>query len=269
MGRIIKNLAEDILTDPMKAKYGFSQRIQAMGKLAALFGAGAVLKAGIEKLLLSDDDKKELEGIIPLLPEYMKGKTMAGVGAENGTGRMVNLNPWLPAEDFTTMAKNILSGDLKAFAVNNPIVSGRSPIISAAVEMATGRDPFTGKEDSGPYERFVEPIQQSLTPPILPGGYTFKKLQQGFTRNEQGGLGVTDAQGRRETPGSALLSAAGVSVAQMNKGRLLQRQQRELQEQDTQAKTKMRRILRSDVNDAAKDEARAEYREERKRIFRK
>lgn len=272
MSRIIKNLAEDILTDPMKAKYGVSQRIKAMGKLAVLFGAGVIIKqlaeGGARMFGLTEEDQQRLANMVPNLPPYQQGKTMAGIGFDQkrGTGKFLNLNPWLPAEDFVTMAKNIAAGDVEALAVNNPILSGRSPIISAATEMMTGRDPFTGKESSG-YERWVEPVIQNYSPPMAPWGYTGQKLRRAFTTNAEGEFGYTDTQGRRETPGTALLSTAGVSVSQVNERTLLRRKKEQQEAEAREAKTKLNRILRTDVNQATKDAARAEYQEERRRIF--
>lgn len=272
MARIMKNLAQDVLTDPMKAKYGVSQRFQAMGKLAALFGAGAVItqivEGGARMFGLTEEDQERLKNLVPYLPAYMKGKTMAGVGwdEKRGTGSMLNLNPWLPAEDFVTLAKNIASGDLDALAVNNPVIGGRSPVVSAGVEMATGRDPFTGRESRG-YERWVEPVLQNFSPPLAPWGHTGQKLLKAFTKNEEGEFGVTDSQGRRETPGTALLSAAGVSVSQMNQRTLMKRQKDQQQARANEAKARLNKILRTDINTEAKDAARAEYQEERRRIF--
>lgn len=269
MARIIKNLAVDVVSDPLKAKYGVSRRLKSGVALLALAGMGTGLAKMAEGLSgVSPEDKQRLADLVPILPAYMRGKTLAGVGYDQkkDTGSLLSLNAWLPAEDFVTMAKNILSGDWEAFAANNPVGSARNPIISVASEMITGKDPITGKESRG-YERFVQPIQQSITPPILPGGHTFGKLKQGFTRNNKGELGVTDDRGRRETPTSALLSAGGVSIAKMDRKRLLGAKDREKQRQVSEAQSQLRRLLRSDVNDDARKDAQADFKEERRRIL--
>lgn len=266
MARIIKNLAEDVVSDPMKAKYGVSRRLQSGIALATLFGLGAGAKALIEKGMMSDDEKKKIDELIPLLPDYMKGRTQAGVGYDQkrGTGSLLNLNPWLPAEDFVQTAKNILSGEWGAVAQTNPVVGlNRTPVLNMAVEAITGKDAVTGAPSEGP----ISMLRKNTLPGWLPGGYAAQRLSQGFSRNAEGELGVTDDRGRRETPTTALLGLAGVSVSQQNTRRLFQRKGREQTEQDRAAKQTLNHILRSDADATAKDEAAHAYQETRRRIF--
>jgi hypothetical protein len=260
MARIIKNLAEDV------AFNANGRRIPSAVALASLFGLGAGLKVMTEKLMMSDEEKQKIDGLIPILPDYMRGRTQAGVGFNDRTqtGKLVNLQPWLPAEDFVQMARNIATGDWDALKSTNPVLGvNRSPGLNLYNELTTGKDPVTGAPSEGP----VSAVRKQMLPSWLPGGYQAKRLLQGFTQNAEGGRGITDDRGREETPGTALAGLAGVSVAQMNRPRLMKAQEQRNIEQARQAKTRLNRILRSNTNAEEKEAAAQTYQEERRRIF--
>jgi hypothetical protein len=248
MLRIIKNLAEDVAFN----KNG--RRFQSAGALTAVLGVGAGLQALIQHFTTNDEDKEKLKQLIPILPTYMHGRTQAQVSRDpkTGTTGLLNLNPWMPAEDFIQTAKNIYNGDWDALAQTNPVAGlDRSPLLNVLMESKTGKDTATGQPTTP-----LQSAQQNILPGWFPGipgvtkpNYQAAKIAKGFTRNQDGTRGITDASGRKETPTTALLSLAGVTVAQENPRRLMQRQIQDKKDAVNQIKTDARRILRSDIND--------------------
>src|SRR6185369_11240268 len=249
MLRVIKNLASDVVTNAN------GRRWASAAALTTYLGLGSGIAALVNSAR-STEDKEKLQSLILLLPPYMRSRTQFMVGnPKGGNTNLFNANPWLPAEDFIQTAKNIANGDWDALADTNPVAGlERNPLLNVYTETSTGKDTATGQPTS-----FLQSMRQNMLPGWVPGNYTADKLVKGFTRNAEGELGVTDASGRRETPLSAVGSLFGVSVAQMNPRKLMQRQQMEQKDQLDAAQSNLRRILRSDVNDAAKEEARQEF----------
>lgn len=265
MVRVLKNRAEDFLTDPMAKKFGpsASQKWKGAAAIVATLGVGSAIAALIQGSKLSDEDKEKLSKLLPILPPYMRGKTQPVYSMKEGQVSSYNLNPLLPAEDLVTTAKNILNGDWEAFWKNNPVAgSDRSPVLNILAEQISGKDAM-GRPTCG----LLRNVAQNALPGWVPGNYAAEKLVQGFSRNDKGELGVTNEQGRHETPGTAIASLFGFNASHLDSRRLFQRQQQNLQEQDRAAKTILNRTLRSDAEAAAKEEAAAEYRETRRRIF--
>lgn len=257
--RIIKNLAEDVWGN----KNG--RRWQSAAALTTFLGLGAGITALIQGSHMSDEDKQKLAQLIPLLPPYMHGRTQAQVGRDPKTGvtSLLNLNPWIPGEDFLTTAKNIYNGDWDAVEGTNPVVGlDRTPLWNVFSETKSGKDAMTGQPTT-----FLQSVRQNFLPGWVPGNYNYEKVKKGFTRNEEGGLGITDSSGRKETPTSSLLSLAGVSVAQESPRMLLMRQQQDREDAVKQAQSNLRRVLRTDTNDADKKEAEKEFVEARRRLF--
>lgn len=265
MVRVLKNRAEDFLTDPMAKKFGpsASQKWKGAAAIVATLGVGSAIAALIQGSKLSEEDKEKLSKLLPILPPYMRGKTQPVYSMKDGQVSSYNLNPLLPAEDLVTTAKNILNGDWEAFWKNNPVAgSDRSPVLNILAEQISGKDAM-GRPTRG----LMRNIAQNALPGWVPGNYAAEKLAQGFSRNDKGELGVTNEQGRHETPGTAIASLFGFNASHLDSRRLFQRQQQNLQEQDRQAKTILNRTLRSDADQGAKEEAAEQYRETRRRIF--
>lgn len=268
MLRIIKNLASDVVTNAN------GRRHQSAAALVTFLGLGAGIKALIQSSTMSDEDREKLDKLIPILPPYMHGRTQAQVARDpkSGTTSFFNLNPWLPAEDFVQTAKNIMNGDWDALKATNPVMGmDRSPIMNIIEETRTGKDTVTG-QPSG----FMQSVQENFLPGWFPGvpgvtkpNYAAQKLVQGFTRNNEGGLGVTDASGRFVSPKSAVAGLFGLSLPQANPRQLLRRAKFEQQDAIRQAKSDLRRVLSTDTNDEAKAEARGEFHEKVRRIFKR
>lgn len=262
IGRVIKNLAQDVVSN----KNG--RRFQSGAALATFLGLGSGVAALINnRSRMTDEDKQKLQELIPLLPPYMHGRTQvqAGRDPKTGTTNLFNLNPWLPAEDFIQTAKNIAHGDWDAVEKTNPIAGlDRTPILNVIQELNTGKDSVTGQPTS-----LTQSLRQNFLPGWVPGNYSAEKLNKGFTRNEEGTLGITDSSGRKETPASAIGALFGVSVAQENPRMLMMRQKQDRQDALDQAQSNLRRVLRTDANEGVKKAAEEKYIEARRLLFQK
>lgn len=265
MGRILKNLAEDVAFN----KNG--RRWQSAGGLATILGLGAGINALIQSGL-SPEDQEQVKQLIPLMPPYMKGKTAPIILRKDGKISSFNLNPWLPAEDFITTAKNIYNGDWDAVLANNPVAGGdRTPALNIFNEIRTGKDAI-GQPSGG----VLQSVQQNALPGWFPGvpgltgpNYQAKKIVQGFTTNDQGARGITDSRGRMETPLSAIGSLFGISTATQDEQKLRERPLLDAKEAIKGEQDKLKRIFGSNVPQATKDEALADFQGKARRILRK
>lgn len=265
MTRIVKNLAEDVISDPMKAKWGIGKRSQSTKALALYLGLGAGLTELLSNLNLSPEEKEKWSSLLPLMPPYARNRSRVKLGYNSAKDQSTsfNLNPWLPAEDLVQTAKNILAGDWDAVKDTNPLMSlNRSPLLNAGAEIITGHDTLTGAKSEGAFSA----VQKNFLPSWLPGGYQAKRLMQGFTRNQEGELGVTDAQGRKETPLSGIGALMGISVEKYDKKRLMQRVQLDQDAAVQAARSDLKRILRSDTNNEERNAAEERYIEKVKQI---
>lgn len=262
MGRIIKNLAEDVVTNAN------GRRIPSGIALVSLFGLGALAKAGAEAAL-SPEEKEAFREVERLLPDYMRSSTIVPWRAKGGKVDYDNITPWLPADDIGQFAQNILSGDFKAALVRNPVAGiDRSPLLNIASEMLTGQDRITKEQRVGS-DVVVKPLMRNVLPPLFPGNSGYEKITRGFTRNESGGRGVTDAAGRLTTPGDAIGSLLGRSSGTLDARRLLKSAEADIDRELDAPRRKLKQILGSNRTQEVKDEAIREHEELRRDVQRR
>lgn len=260
MGRIIKNLAQDVATNAN------GRRGPAALALTALLGMGYTIKQ-IAKQTLDEKTRKEFEEIETLLPEYMRSRTNVPIGADDkGRPLSFNATPWLPADDIAQFAKNILSGDVMATVASNPVAGvNRSPAINIVSEWISGEDTITKEQRTGT-DRVLKPILRNALPPLTPGNYTYDKIKRGFTPNDEGSLGITDAQGRKETPGTAIAGLLGAGASSLDKGRILKSRVRDLERELDGPRRQFRAIMASNRTQTDKDAAALDYQRVRDRV---
>jgi len=272
MLRVIKNLSDDVVNDPLAKRYGpkASRRWKSAAALTTYLGLGTAITSLVDNLTMDDEDKEKLRLLIPLLPPYARHRSSPTKSYGEDEIIRQPLNPWLPAEDFVQTAKAIYAGDWDALKDNNPVFGfNKTPAFNAFMEIATGRDPVT----QFPSEGNLSAVQKNFLPGWFPGipGITppnrnAQKLIQGFTRNEDGGIGVKDRSGRGETPLSSLGSLFGVTEERIIPRQLLERATDKLDAQAGKAKATYRRIMGTNTNREAKDEARKKRDNELDRI---
>lgn len=250
--RIMKNRAEEVLSPSTPLK----RRAEAALAIAGFVGLGEGMKAVVENFASDEKSRAALEAIRPVLPDFERGRLNASVG-KGGEVDALNLNPFLPAGDIVSTAQGIISGDWAAVFASNPIAGARSPLWSMASEISTGRNPFSGKQNYGTYERFVEPVLKTFLPPLAPpAGRQFKELRDSFSENSEGGLGITDPlYGRTRSPKQSLLSLSGVSVKSYDMDRVLNQRFFNLDKELSDAKSEARAILRTNASAPAKKRA--------------
>ena len=260
MIRIMKNLAQDVVTNR-------NGKAVASGlALTSLLGMGKALKELGKRAFTSDKDRQEWEEAEPLLPSYRQVKSNVPLTV-GGKLHQFDVTPWLPADDIAQFAGNILKGNFDPAIKYNPVAGlQKSQLLNALTEISTGRDLITGQERTGS-DKIVLPLQHNLLPPLFPvipgapfeGNSQYEKLRRAFTKNEEGGRGIEDASGQKQSPVSGLLGLVGLSANQVDSGKLRQRAVADLDRELAAPKRKLQAILRSNRTAEAKREAQEEF----------
>jgi hypothetical protein len=262
MTRISKNLAEDLLAGSVEDKAWAAANL---GTLIAM----PLMIAGAAKAGLSDRDREEWERIDKLSPSYAKNQIRIPTGKDkNGAFQYINLSRLSPAGDLVSMARNILSGDIELFRKENPFVgTDKSPAWNAIAEQVTGRETMTGREFRGAGDR-ARALISKVAPPLTPGiGYDGRRLQDAFTPNEDGGLGVTNAStGRSDTPTDALMGLAALRTGRVKESTLLRSKQFEMREEISDARRELKKVLRTNASSDRKAAAKKLFSERQNEI---
>jgi hypothetical protein len=215
MAKVLKNHAM-AMVDP---KSSMSDRVWS----GLTLGQFLVIPYALQELAaarLSPEDRKEWQKTIKLSPDYVRGQINIPIARDKKTGvfSKINLGPLIPAGDFVAMVQAALKGDAGALAASNPIIgTGKTPLLTAASSIMQGEDMFNKRpiEDAG--DAFMT-IARTFAPPDMPYiGSRSEKYSRAFTKNEEGGLGVTDFRtGRVDTPATAIGSTLGATVSRIN-----------------------------------------------------
>ncbi len=254
MGRILKNLGEDVL----KGSDGISHsRMYAAVPLGLMVAAPAMLASSSESNL-SAKDRKDWEKTKSLMPQYAKdqNKIILGRNAKTGAFDYIDLSPLVPSDGYNKMFANLAKGDLAAAAESNPFMSmDNSPMLNMVGSLILGQDYRTHKEFRG-WGDIAAMAAREVLPPLFPTGSEFTKMRTAYTENEDGGLGVTDKYGSRLTPSDVWLpyyTGLRVNQASLSKMQTI-----------AVARTKnviadeigyLRKVLASDINADAKKQA--------------
>lgn len=230
LARISKNLGEDFIngspTDRMHAALNF-------GLMA---GVPAALSMGSEMANLKPDDRRKWDAISALEPDYLKGSIKMVLGRrKDGTFNYIDASPMIPAGDYYTVARDLVRGDFKQAALDQPVVGlSHSPLATLAMSLSQGQDIDTGKKymDASDY---AGAAYKAFAPPLL--GRSAQRVISGFTPNQQGGLGIINSRtGREDTPVTSLLGAAGIRLSSENPANITRSFVSDLTDRTNQAK---------------------------------
>ncbi len=262
--KVIKNLAHDLI------KGTAEDQKRAAIALTVFMAVPAAAYAGMKAML--GKDEKEYSQMEKTMPDYMRARLQVPTSKNQETGEFnsVNLQPWMPSGDIVAFAKNILHGDAKAILANNPLFGlNQTPALNILTEQASGRDSFTDRKFNDTGDR-IHSITKNFTPSWFPGNYAADKLETGFSENDKGERGLTDSRtGKRETPGTAVASLFGFSKSIQSPKRLADRLKRDADETISSYRSEMRSVLRSNINEESKQEARQLFQKRREKVMRR
>lgn len=265
MARISKNLGRDIATGTP------AQKIHATAALAALYALPAGLSMFAKNVFLDKGDREDWDKIQELLPTNQRfGFSMPFGRNKDGTFKSVAINSWLPAADLASVIAAAARGDTEALQAENPVLGSRkSPLVSAALDVANGENYFTHEKIDTPAKQITRGLE-SIVPPLTPGlGYQAKKLFRSFAPNNEGGLGNTSERtGRVDSPATGLLSVAGVSVQYAQPRTLLRRAKADSDDKVGAARSDLRRVILSNAPDDAKEKARQLFKQRTETVHR-
>lgn len=238
-----------------------ADRAWAVGNLGMLIGVPLML-AAYAKGQLSPGDQKEWDRAQRLSPEYSGAQIRVPLGRnKDGSFRYMNIANIVPAGDTAAMLRNLANGEGGKLFAGNPFIGWeKSPILNLVTEQVKWRENVTDRKLEGVLDRTRAAAKQML-PPLTPGvGYEWDRLQSGFTRNAQGGLGLTNARtGRVDTPGSALLRQAGIPLSTVRPTQLLRRAQSDFNEEKASAGMEFRQTRDTNATPAARQAAQDKY----------
>ena len=194
--RITKNLGYDAIVK--KDPY-------AMGVLAG-FGSVPFAMQAASEAMLSPQDRKDWDKVKGLLPDYAKSNFVWVTHRDaQGHFHYINFTGLLIHDSYLKMMRDVMAGDRKAFAADNPIFGWENtPLLNIATNQISGEDIHSGQKFHSAGDR-LDSIRRDFAPPLL--GTDLDKFVQAITPNAQGGLGLTDIRtGQTASIGSMLES---------------------------------------------------------------
>ncbi len=268
---VLKQLAKDLTQGDSYERIHAALALTA--HTAALTGIAALGRSMLSKKDQADWDKDQ-----KLAQDYKRGQIRLVVGRDEKTGNFhsVNLGPWMVAGDLVGTAKNILNMDAKATLAGNPFFGlDKSPALNIASSQIQGKEAMTGRKLFTMGDRLRSLAGAALPPPLSaltapmdePIGYLGQRLGQAFTKNDEGGYGITNSStGRTETPATGVKAMFGYSETIDNPRRLAAGLKRDADEEIAQRKSDLKRKLQTNIPSAAKAEAIRRFGEQRKAI---
>lgn len=263
--RISKNLVQDMFKhdDP-------GQRVRAAGILGGL----ASLPFAFEKfatLQLSEKDRKDWEKARKLMPDYQRTKHLIVTGREkDGRFRYFDMTPLIQVDALTQMGRAIATGDTAALAAVNPVVSWENtPAINIVAEQLTGEDLRSGRPIDKNLLTRAKAVLDDVVPPILPGGYEYRRWSEALSRTETGDLGTTNARtGRRTTPGEIVSSyLTGMRFGTLDANKLSQFAVADARRAIANEQAYLRDVIQTNSTQRVKEKAIERYREAQKHIL--
>ena len=194
--RITKNLGYDAIVK--KDPY-------AMGVLAG-FGSVPFAMQAASEAMLSPQDRKDWDKVKGLLPDYAKSNFVWVTHRDaQGHFHYINFTGLLIHDSYLKMMRDVMAGDRKAFAADNPIFGWENtPLLNIATNQISGEDIHSGQKFHSIGDR-LDSVRRDFAPPLL--GTDLDKFVQSVTPNAQGGLGLTDIRtGQTASIGSMLES---------------------------------------------------------------
>lgn len=257
MTRILKNLTMDAIS-PGADSAGRMHAITVLGGMAAI---PAMLTAMTEGSL-SKKDQADWEKVKTLSPDYARGRFRLPIDRDaQGRFHYLDITNLLPADSYSQMIKSLSSGDYKAAWAANPIVSlQNTPLLNMATEQISGQDLQTGRQIVGGFGRVKEILKETL-PPIIPPGYEGERLQNAFSTNDQGTQGLTNMKsGVQYRPSDVIANyLTGVRGGNVELATVQRSAISNTQQQLTMQQAILKDVLNTNVGQAQKNQAIANY----------
>lgn len=255
--RITKNLAQDVLTGSP------GDRVHGALNLALMAAVPLAASLGSSTANLSPQDQLEWDRMRKLEDVERRGAIKFVLGRDQKTGRYsyIDVSPFIPAGDTFSMSRDILRGDWKAFAADQPAIGlSHSPIASLGIDLSTGKNNATGQGLFTPAD-YAQRIGQSILPPLTPGvGSQAQRIARGFTPNQNGGLGLENPRtGRIDTPLTSLLGVAGIRAQSEQPGSLLKAVQSAAQNERESARAQFLQVAGTNADAGARQAAAKKY----------
>ena len=254
IGRISKNMALDAAKGDWRAA----------GVLGTLVAAPFAIQAGAEAQL-SPEELAEWNLANKLAPDYSRSRFKIPVGKDkNGSWKYFDITAIVPHDSYLQLARSIGKGDFKGAVAVNPWVGwDNTPALSIVSEQITGRDNRTRREFRGAWDR-LDAVIEEVMPPETPGfGYEWDKGVQAWSRNDQGGRGLTNFKtGRTETIGGWLTKHfTGVNVSSTNLPILLQNAEARAKRAIANEKAYLNDVMKSNATPQVKERAMQQFKE--------
>lgn len=251
--RITKNLAQDVISGTGE------DRTHGALNLALMAAVPLAASLGSSSTNLSPEDQADWDRLRKLEPPDMRGQIKFVLGRKkDGTFNYFDISPLLPAGDTFNVAKDVLKGDWKAFAEDQPLVGlSHSPIASLGIDLSTGTNSSTGQKmfTAGDY---ASRIAQPLLPPVL--GSQLQHDIRSFSTNAQGGTGLTNPRtGREDTPVTSLLGHVGLRLNSENTGVLMRSALSDANDEKAAAAQILRQTAATNAAPAAQQKALLQY----------
>jgi len=263
--RITKNLVQDVFSheDP-------GQRVRAAGLIGGLAATPFVLEK-FATLQLSEKDRKEWNKARALMPDYQRTKHLIVMGREkDGRFRYFDMTPLVQIDALTQMGRAIVAGDTAALAAVNPVVSWENtPAVNIVAEQITGEDLRSGRPIDKNILTRAKAVLDDVVPPILPGGYEFRRWSEALSRTDTGDLGTTNARtGRRTTPGEIVSSyLTGMRFGTVDANKLHQFAVADAKRKIANEQAYLRDVVQTNVVQRQKEKALKRYQEAQKQIL--
>lgn len=263
--RITKNLVQDAFKHPDSG-----QRVRAASLLGGLAATPFVAEKFSESQL-SEKDRIEWKKARSLMPDYQRTKHLIVMGREkDGRFRYIDMTPLVQIDAFTQMGRALATGDMKAAAAVNPIVSWENtPAINIVAEQITGEDLRSGRPLDKNIITRAKAVIDDIVPPILPGGYEFRRWSEALSSTDQGELGTTNARtGRRTTPGEIVGSyLTGMRIGTVDANKLHQFAIADAKRQLANEAAYLRDVVQTNSTSGVKQKAIARYQQAQKDIL--
>lgn len=263
--RIVKNLVQDAFKhdDP-------GQRVRAAGLLGGLTALPFVMEK-FATMQLSEKDRKDWEKARSLMPDYQRTKHLIVTGRNpDGRFRYFDMTPLIQVDSITQMGRALATGDMEAAAAVNPIVSWENtPALNIIAEQLTGEDLRSGRPINKNALTRAKAVLDDVVPPILPGGYEFRRWSEALSPTQSGELGTTNARtGRRTTPGEIVSSyLTGMRFGTVDASKLTQFAVSDAKRKLADEQAYLRDVVRTDAPAKTKEKAIARYQETARQIL--
>ena len=265
MTRIAKNLVEDVF----KHK-DIDQRLYSLMAIGGL----ATIPISLEKFAtsqLSPKDQQAWDRTRSLMPDYQKYRNLIPIGRDaSGRFRYFDMTWLVQIDDLEQMMRAASNGDVSGMLKLNPVTKwDNTPAMNILAEQITGTDLRTKRPIDKNLLTRAQAVIKEILPPILPGGYEFKRITDAFTPTEEGGTGITNARtGRQVTPDEIVKSyLTGLRFSSVVPEKLQQFAISDAKRQLANEAAYLRDVIATNATNAAKQKAVQRFRKAQENIL--